>query len=371
MRQASLLLSIFFVSTTHAINWSSPTCLFSSDSIDGKNPKVAIHPTEAIANASWVAEDTSAQIYATSFDHGTWELAQVFSDLSLIQDAVNLGLTSLDTYAFLGELMPEVDLEEDVLLPIHVGLQSDLTPFIAWQNEDAKLYLTNFVEGKSTNPTMIFEGIINACFSGTEAILGTSSAVYAEDLLTSTNALLYPRAISELSLAIDSDQTQKAFLFQDQKSNFLLSGIHLDGKYSYSLIGSLGASIANAKVSINGTTGHPTAIWQLNTGQIQTASFNGIRWSAINTLSQNGSFPSIAYDPATNEIIAVWVNLITNTIQMSQCENSSWTVPVSISSEGIFLSNPEIKINSQGNAVVIWSRKETASSKAMIEAITN
>jgi hypothetical protein len=115
-------------------------------------------------------------------------------------------------------------------------------------------------------------------------------------------------------------------------------------------------------------TGYDFAIWQKNNGinnVIQVTSRKGNRiWAAPQDLTVATSDglgdidPQIAVDSHGNAI-AVWRHDGTQTIRASlKVQNAGWLPHVTISDSWELISSPQVAFDTLGNAVVVWSRSD-------------
>jgi hypothetical protein len=113
------------------------------------------------------------------------------------------------------------------------------------------------------------------------------------------------------------------------------------------------------------TSGNATAVWAESNGinniiQASTKPFGGI-WQAPEDLSAEGQDafqPQIAVDPSGNAT-AVWAefNGTKNIIQASTKPfGGTWQAPEDLSAEGQDASYPQIAVDPSGNATAVWAR---------------
>ena len=394
MRQIFFYLIALQISIASGINWSAPVLLFSSEDDSGITPKIAVHPTEQTATAAWIASGSGTIIYGAAFGSGSWGTPVAISTSANVQASLNLGVNGAGTYVMACDLLDDPELQlaaaynaggswsptaainnfgaVDGLIPLNLATQADGTSIITWQGSDGGFYGISYSSGVAGDPYLISEQgfiVTDSITYNDRAIFATAEAVYATPITPSpTNTLLLPRMARPSSLCLDSASGKSVFAFQDQKSNFFLSALANEAAFTYAIIATPNTPIINAKVAVNPNDGHAVAIWQLNTGQIQAAYFDGFQWGNQTTLSTNGASPSIAFNPATNHATALWADLTSNAIFSALFQGYSWSAPVSLSAQGAVVSDPHIRINTQGNAFAVWARQLTSDSQAIIEA---
>ncbi|MCC5832626.1 MAG: hypothetical protein JJU12_06245 [Chlamydiales bacterium] len=137
-------------------------------------------------------------------------------------------------------------------------------------------------------------------------------------------------------------------------SNFTLDGLTVTSGIT-TIVGR--GAIANRQLE-GSTAGNAVAIWTESSlsSQVQAAYFDGTRWFAPLTLAP-GAFPQVGV-PTSGSAVAVWLNTLnasSTQIFASRFNplNNTWSTPRQISTPGIN-SAPQIAVNSQGNALVVW-----------------
>lgn len=139
-----------------------------------------------------------------------------------------------------------------------------------------------------------------------------------------------------------------------------------------------GVTAITPKVGVD-DSGNAIAIWQgntasnsaTNTGIIRYAIFQakGMNWilptsNTISSPTENSTTPVLAVN-GLGKVIAVWAGKTSSdanfSIKTSQFDLSAadltkatWTTPVTISVPGQAASNPQVSIDSKGNAVAVW-----------------
>ncbi|PIS02276.1 MAG: hypothetical protein COT85_05770 [Chlamydiae bacterium CG10_big_fil_rev_8_21_14_0_10_42_34] len=126
-------------------------------------------------------------------------------------------------------------------------------------------------------------------------------------------------------------------------------------------------------MTVNPNNSSFAAIWEFSNGTTQINTFNSVEWKIAETISANGSAPSIAVNPTNNHVIAVWTDLsagdANNTIKVSEFDGTTWPTPASISATITLPGSPRIAINSEGYGIITWNR--LVDSDTVIEAVTS
>lgn len=405
MRWVFLLISYTCALSAANLNWSEPYTLLTPSDHDGRKPKIWVHPTLPNASAVWIAAGTETIIQSSTYNGTTWSSPETIestpnalSSLSLsvesegkqlavwdsfdgtnlsVQAAINTGsgwsaATSLQTL--------DVTDENAFLHSTAVGPGNFV---LSWQNNEHQLHGITCLDGQFSAPYLISQAdlaVTGSCLKNIQFLFTTSASAYCTTLNpnsptpTPVSKVAFPRPVQISSVAIDTDlQTGKTiFVFQDLETKFLIAGIYDGQGFSYTTIEIRNMLIEHAKVVLNPVDGLAAVIWRFTDGEIQAARFDGHIWTSMGFLSSKGASPDIAINPTNNHIVAVWADLTagggSNAIKSSEFDRSNWSTPVSLSQNGAIVEKPQIAINSQGKAFVIWSRKEGTGSMGLIES---
>ena len=398
----SLLLATVPLTAAAPLSWADPETLYSSAGSSGTHPRLAVDAFQSKATVAWLANGDGSTVYSADYNSGSWNSPEVISfsmepqsSLRLrnnaqgtqvavwnVQSGENVFLTSSvnegsgwsspSTVQDLGTI--------DVATTLHLTTADEGAFLLSWQDLDDSFYGIAYLLGNFTSPFSINANelsILQSALSRGQAIFVTSDGLF-HATITPSNTLEYrtsfPRTIIPASLFLDviEDFSRSVFIFQDEKTKFLISAIVDDKTPVYTTISIPHEEIESACVSLSPIDKLPAAVWQLRSGKIRAARFDGHRWGNHITLSDHGSEPVIEYNPKTNQPVVVWADSTaggtSNTIKAAEFIRTAWTTPVSISAGGNAVSEPQIKINKLGEAFVTWRRIPTSGADSLIEA---
>jgi hypothetical protein len=392
-----LFLLLALVSCAHAIDWSSPQTLYSSGSLNGQLPQIAIDATAGTIQAVWLT-DGATTIYGSSYNEEEWsspveisassgqEALQILSDGQghyLATWDIDTGPTYVATSAMNvgGVWMSPQSLMElpvtDTLFRLFISSSKRGIRMLSWQISGYTGIMNQL--GKWYSPYPITEINLSEVV---EALTYDATAIEEITSLYSTtinplspfeSSLTYPIFVVPVqgSFSTDSNETINVIVFQDMDSLCLISSFCQNEEWFYFPIVSPIQSISSIDVAIHPHLQRASVAWQLSSGEIHAAIFDGKRWVHQTTLSSSGASPVVAIDPNTFYTIVAWADSTSgNKIQQAQFDLTSWSSPQTISASGYAVSNPQIALNANGQGSIIWTRKATSSSKFIVEAVT-
>lgn len=391
------------LSSAPSLSWNAPTTLYSSSDFDGIMPRLSLDYSVNKATVAWIADGDSSIVYSASYQwnwgvskiisnsmtpksalklvqnpsHSLFAIwnAQVGSDVYL-QSSINTGSgwRTPQTVQNLGEI--------EIETALNLSATDNGAFLLSWQDLDDNFVGVAYLLGSFTSPFFISADelyVLQGEVSRGQVVFATTDGLYQAIVLPATPSTAlerkasFPRTIvaSSLHLDVTPNFSNIAFVFQDGQTKFLIAAIEDERKPFYTTIAIPQEPVVFSRVSISPIDKLPAVVWQLSSGKIQAARFDGHRWVNHVTLSELGSDPAIAFNPVTNHPIVIWADLEAggneNTIKVAEFNRSHWTTPLSISLGGESVSDPQIGVTKQGQAFAIWKRTPTEGDKSVIE----
>jgi hypothetical protein len=167
-----------------------------------------------------------------------------------------------------------------------------------------------------------------------------------------------------LRIAVDALGNETAVWERHLGRSWVVQSATRSGGGSWSVPVTLSAAGADSALVAVGPEGNVTAVWLLvreegwrSVVQSATRSPEGI-WSAPVSLSaprKAARSPQIALDPQGGATV-VWEEDFTGAIESSTRSSAgTWSAPVSISARGVGGAWPQVAVDSQGNATAVWA----------------
>lgn len=394
---------------TANMHWSSVSTLSNPAIYDSHLPQILAHPSQQSAKAIWVAlgEDTYS-LFTTDFSANNWDAATLLASSShflysprlsvdgsghyvAIWDESNGSVLSIQAAQNSGsgwsapQLIHTVSVGDDQL-HLNLSTNEEGVAVISWQDSDARLHGLTYENEELSAPYFLSQeglAVETSILAPNLTLFTTDTGVDAtpfDPINPPTDPIsqnLYPIPVKNplLQLGFASDGVQSISIFQDRKSLFLISAILKNGSnWSHSIVDMPYASVLDVQAAISPTSNKGAAIWQLSSGTLKAAVFDGREWGDEVTLSSNGSAPSIAFNPLNDHVIAVWGDLaeggVENSVKLAEFDNTNWSSPTSISATGTSFGETQIHINAPGYGFIVWTRIPTPGDHAIVEAVT-
>lgn len=406
----ALIATICGTLSAASMTWSSPQTVYSQESVDIQDAKIALHSTSSAAAIIWQAESGGIYtIQASKFDGTDWAAP---TNLSSSDEAAKLNI-GMDSSGNAVAVWDKYELGSLSIFSAHydgtnwgdaASLEAMTTAYfaplptlsvnpsgnatISWIDENSRLkgatYLASTASWSSSyyisepnltistdipSPVCICPQNINTTiiFTPTSILTNETSATSPEEPPENTLLAPFQAGSAYPAFKIDYRSNHSAFIFQYTTNQFIIFasnfyGTSQENSWNYTVAGVPNPRLAvtDFDIAINPNNSGAAAIWKLSSGAIGVATFNGNSWKLATELSTNGSSPSIAINPTNQHVIAVWADLTAggsnNTVKVSEFDGVSWSSPTAISSTSTTLDKAQIQINEQGYGLITWQR---------------
>ncbi|HET9257141.1 MAG TPA: hypothetical protein VFO16_18350, partial [Pseudonocardiaceae bacterium] len=203
-----------------------------------------------------------------------------------------------------------------------------------------------------------------ARFNGTNDVV--QAAVRLHDV-TPVDLSAVGQDASDPQVAVDSQGDAVAVWTRSNGTNFIVQAAARPAGGAWQAPINLSATGQNASTPQVGidAQGDAVAVWTHFSGTndiVQAAARSGGgAWQApvnLSAVGQNAVAPQVGID-AQGDAVVVWTrsNGINDIVQAAaRSAGGAWQAPVSLSAAGQNASDPQVAVNAQGNAVAVWTR---------------